>query len=170
MFHGNLMISQKKLKNRVLYNKKTGVFTTLTSYHKKNIGKILGHTAKDGYTSIEIEGEVYKSHRLAWLYMEGCFPKNQIDHINHNRSDNRWKNLREVTQTENSRNTKKYKHNTSGVSGVHWNKRQHKWYARISTDNKRIFLGSFIEFHEAVNARKLAEVAYGYHENHGKDK
>jgi len=91
-----------------------------------------------------------------------------IDHINGNRADNTIKNLRSVSQTENARNTKRKKHNTSGVSGVHWVKKDQRWLATIYHKGKRIGLGQYKSFDAAVAARKLGEQVYGYHKNHGR--
>jgi hypothetical protein len=99
--------------------------------------------------------------------MEGSIP-DEVDHINHNRTDNRWNNLRAVTSKSNSRNQSKSIKNKSGVTGVHWDNLRNRWIAQIHIDYKTVHLGTFVEFHEAVNARKNAEVLYGFHENHGK--
>ena len=67
-------------------------------------------------------------------------------------------------------NSKKKIDNTSGQTGVVWHKRDKKWQVNIRVSGKKVHLGYFIEFHEAVNARKNSEILYGFHENHGKDK
>ena len=109
----------------------------------------------------------YKLHRLAYLYMTGIMP-DKVDHENHIVSDNRWCNLRNASSFDNMQNTKMSIRNTSGCVGVYWNKTSLRWEGRIDVNKKRIFLGSFELYHEAVNARKNAEVLYGFHENHGK--
>ena len=81
-----------------------------------------------------------------------------VDHINHNKSDNRKNNLRFVTDSQNSMNRCISSHNTSGITGV--NKRNGKWTARIGVNTKRIFLGDYDNFFEAVKARKEAEEKY----------
>ena len=83
-----------------------------------------------------------------------------VDHINGNVLDARKCNLRLATQQENSMNTKIHSNNTSGVSGVTYNKRSKQWVARIGYKMKRIFLGSFNTKEEAINARKEAEQKY----------
>tara|TARA_R110001606_G_scaffold190822_1_gene338772 strand:+ start:384 stop:701 length:318 start_codon:yes stop_codon:yes gene_type:complete len=98
----------------------------------------------------------------------GDWPADQIDHISGDRSDNRIENLREATQTENSRNMKTLANNMSGVMGVSWDKRERHWIATISDDNSSVRLGRFKSFEDAVAARKAAEVEYGYHPNHGR--
>ena len=121
-----------------------------------------------GYRILDIKGTPYKAHRLIWEKMYGLAPKEHIDHINHDRSDNRLSNLREITHKENSKNAKRSKANTSGQTGVHWNKSNNRWVAEIGVDFKKVYLGSFVSFSDAVDVRKNAEVLYGFHTNHGK--
>jgi len=152
------MLKQKKLKKHITYNKETGVFLRK--------GKPFGCHHNQGYLTGWVNNKQYLLHRLAWLYVYGYFP-DYIDHINHDRKDNRLCNLREVTRKENQQNLSKRSDNVSGVSGVSWDNSRNRWTARITVDNKYKYLGRFVDFSDAVNARKNAEVLYGYHENHG---
>ncbi len=152
-------MTQKKLKSKVVYNHLTGIFT------KKDI--FFGSNHNEGYLTGWIGDKQYLLHRLAWLYVYGYLPEN-IDHINHDRSDNRISNLREVTRKENQQNMSMRSDNVSGVTGVSWDKSRNRWAARIKVDAGYIYLGRFAEFSDAVNARKNAEVLYGFHANHGK--
>jgi len=161
------MVTQNELKDIFAYDEASGVFTNLlngTGTRRK--GGIAGRLTNQGYVSIKINGKPYGAHRLAFLYIKGVLPE-FIDHINHCRSDNRWCNLREVSHHENCKNRKLGKNNTSGQMGVSWKSKRNRWIAWISIDKKQVHLGSFINYHEAVNVRKLAEVTYGYHDNHG---
>jgi hypothetical protein len=83
-----------------------------------------------------------------------------VDHINHDTTDNRKVNLRVVTHQQNMMNTKKSKNNTSGVRGVKWHKATNKWSADITIKEKRINLGLYKNFDDAVQARKQAEEKY----------
>lgn len=83
-----------------------------------------------------------------------------VDHIKHNKFDNRKTQLRLVTCTQNAINRKKQSNNTSGITGVYWNKNMQKWYAEIKFDKKRVFLGYYANFEDAVKARKEAEEKY----------
>lgn len=167
-------LTQSELKSVLKYNKRTGVFTWAKDIGcKMKQGDIAGcNLTLFGitYRSIRMSPKQYLAHRLAWLYIYGEFPKNQIDHINGDGTDNRIVNLRDVTAAENMKNQTIYKNNTSGAVGVRWNKRDRKWRAHINNNKKQIHLGSFDEKSEAVKARKEAEIKFGYHQNHGKEK
>lgn len=119
--------------------------------------KIAGGLSSKNYWQIRINKQLYESHRLAWLYIYGYFPENQIDHINQNRSDNRIKNLRESSRQCQIRNSKKHINNTSGVTGVCWAKDTQKWQAQITVNLKLYYLGQFYNFTEAVAHRLVAE-------------
>ena len=133
-------------------------------------GAVAGWTSDQGYTLIGIGGYDYFAHRLAWLYVYGQFPIDQIDHINHDKSDNRMVNLRAATTQENQQNISIPKTNKSGVVGVSWYKNLSKWTAKIKVDGMSIHLGYFKEFADAVVVRQAANVAYRFHPNHGKTK
>ena len=165
------------LKSRLDYNPETGIYTWKyrngntkedKTFNARFAGKEAGSKNRKGYLMIKIDGNKHHAHKIAYLFMTGKLPENQIDHINGNRSDNRWENLRAATNEENQKNRKIGKSNTSGVMRVNWNKRQNKWCVRINVNKKRINLGVFENFNEAVKVRKEAEVKYGYHENHGR--
>lgn len=94
----------------------------------------------------------------------------EIDHENHIRNDNRIENLRLVSSKGNKKNTTRRCDNTSGVTGVHWFKRECKWKVQIKVDGKQRHLGLFDNLDDAVAARKAAERQYGFHENHGNEK
>lgn len=137
------MITQEHLKSVLHYNPETGLFTWLHTGtgRKKNLSA--GATTKVGYRTIYIKPERHFSHRLAWLYVYGVWPENQIDHINGDKSDNRIHNLREATFIENLRNRGKYKNNTSGYKGVYFDKKRNSWFAKIFHEKKSIHLGTY---------------------------
>ena len=117
----------------------------------------------------EVARVTFKAHRVAWALYYGEWPKDQIDHINGIRYDNRIVNLRVATNQENMKNARRFSTNTSGVCGVSRLKKKERWQAYISTSGKRKNLGHFNTLEDAVKARKDAEVKNGYHENHGRD-
>jgi len=120
-----------------------------------------------GYYTGMIFSHTYQSHRVIWAMVWGEWPAHDIDHINHDRSDNRLANLRTATRQENARNQSLRKNNTSGHTGVGWNKRACKWRARIIGKDKTEYLGNFTTKADAISARNAAEVKFGYHPNHG---
>ena len=160
-------LTQCELKRLLHYDSQTGVFTR-AEIGKKNFGKPAGCINDVGYVCIKLHSKQYKAHRLAWLYSFGHFPSKFTDHINGVRNDNRLVNLREVTPTENNRNSKITSLNTSGQMGVGWNNKIQKWRSRIHIGGKEIFLGSFKNKEDAIKVRKQAEIEYGFHKNHGR--
>jgi len=84
----------------------------------------------------------------------------QIDHINLNRLDNQRKNLRIATKSQNMINRNIFSNNTSGHTGVSYNKKDNKWISRIQINNKRIVLGSFDNIEDAIRIRENAENEY----------
>lgn len=134
------------------------------------VGEEAGYINEDtGYIDVGFDYKRYQAHRIIWEMHYGSIPEGmEIDHIWHNKLDNRIENLRLVTPIENSRNKSKNKNNISGVTGVSWNKRDNKWNVYIGVNGKNKYLGSFSDFNQAVDIRKQAELKYQFHENHGK--
>lgn len=143
-------INKEKLKKLVTYNPKTGIFTR----NKNN--KLAGYKRSDGYVCLTVTKTKYLAHRLAWLFMTGEWPKNEIDHDNKKRNDNRWKNLREATSLQQMGNTKLWKSNTSGYRGVSFHKHTKKWRATIKTKQ----IGLFNSKEEAKKAYDLVAKEY----------
>lgn len=154
-------ITQTTLKKFLHYNPETGNFTW-TSNRQGFVtkGQIAGTPDKDGYIYITVIGKRYQAHRLAFLWMLGYWPENDIDHINRNPSYNKWDNLREASKKCNARNRKICCTNTSGIAGI--DKHHGLWRVRIRANDKRISLGHFHVFIDAVKARWKAEVEHGY--------
>lgn len=154
------------------YDPDTGIFRWKETNRRGFVGREAGcFCPRDGYIRIRMEGKLELAHRLAWnmTYPDNPItPDEQIDHINHVRTDNRIVNLRKASNTENSRNASIGTNNTSGAVGVWFEKRRSAWVAEIKVDRRKIHIGQFENFKEAVSARKAAEVKYGFHENHGK--
>jgi len=99
--------------------------------------------------------------------MTGCWPDHVIDHANGVKTDNRWRNLREVTQAINARNCSMSINNTSGHNGVSWDSRDRRWRAEIKINGTRVWSGRFGDPVEAAAARKDAERRFGYTARHG---
>lgn len=138
------------------------------TFTNKCAGKEAGTVKSTGYVSIHIDGRHYAAHRLVWLFVYGHWPERDIDHINGVRTDNRLLNLRVVTRRENAKNRAMRSDNTSGITGVSFDKSAGKWKAEIWYHGKRKSLGRFTSFDEAVSIRRDAETISGYHRNHGR--
>ena len=157
-------LSQERLKELFSYIPSTGEFFRNVNIPGGGLaGSLAGCISKDtGYIHIAIGRNRYKAHRLAFLYMEGYFPEHSIDHINRDRRDNRWSNLRHANQSCNMRNKCGQSNNTSGVTGVSWHKANRKWLAKIKTFEKQLYIGTFNNFNDAVIARWKAEVSHNF--------
>lgn len=146
-------LTQQQLKASLLYNPETGAFTWLVSTTNcVKIGKIAGTASLRGYKQIRVNGKIYYEHRLAWLYMTGSWPKNQIDHINQSKGDNRWVNLRTCPRYKNSMNRPKPSNNTSGFKGVCFHNRDKLFRARIGYKGTVIYIGGYHNSYDAARA------------------
>ena len=146
------------------YDPITGILSWRIKYYRAAPGDSTGCASPDGYLRTMLLGKLYLVHRLAWFYVHGVWPKDQIDHINRQRDDNRLCNLREVTDQGNRRNMSTSVANSSGYTGVSWFKRDSKWQVSIMHNYKKIHLGYFTNIEDAVAARKAGELKYwGHH-------
>ena len=152
-------ITADELRSILHYDPLTGVFTRRESASGRLAGSVAG-SVSPGYIRVWVLKRLYMAHRLAWLYVYGTWPKNQIDHINRNRSDNRIANLRDVTNQQNMCNAGDFSTNTSGRKGVYWDKRDSRWRACIVNKGRYFSLGYFDTQAKAVAARVAAEKLY----------
>jgi len=127
-------------------------------------------TNSHGYRHGELLGRFVRAHRVAWAIETGAWPIEQIDHINGKPSDNRFSNLRQVSNVMNARNKKLSSNNKSGFIGVSWMKGVNKWQAYITVDGDRHHIGLFECAEQAATARKKADIDFGFHENHGRQR
>jgi|HubBroStandDraft_6_1064221.scaffolds.fasta_scaffold04429_5 hypothetical protein len=130
-----MSLTQDALRRIIDYDPDTGIFTwRIQARPQTSVGSRAGYPKEHGYRVIGIGQREYYEHRLAWLYTVGTWPRAQIDHINMDRADNRWVNLREATQGENHRNKRAYKNNTSGFKGVFFHKPTAKYLGIVTRD------------------------------------
>lgn len=147
-------LTQDILKEYVSYSEDTGLFERIKCAHPtKWAGKAIGHVDHYGYVVIRLpDGKIYKAHRLAWLYVHGRLPPNDLDHINGIPSDNRICNLRDATRSENRQNIRQGAKNSShGFLGVSVHK--NRWQASITVNGVSRTIGSF-------KTPELAHAAY----------
>lgn len=153
-------LTAERLRELFHYDPETGAFTwkMLTSPRGGvKIGDVAGSIDTKGYRIIRIDGRDHKAHRLAWLYMIGEWPKDQVDHRNGTPADNRFANLREATRAENGQNRATSKNNTSGFTGVSWHGRDRKWRAQIRAGGRNQHLGMFASAEDAHAAYLAAK-------------
>ena len=154
-------LTAEKLRELLHYDPETGIFTRkVRTSPRVKAGDVAGSQGGGGYLNIMVGSRLHKAHRLAWLYVYGEWPKDKLDHINRNKTDNRISNLRDVSHKQNMQNASKRSDNTSGHPGVYLVKRKSKWQAQIMHNYKLIHLGYFSDREEAVAARKAAEKLY----------
>lgn len=114
-----MSLTFERLNELLEYNPDTGVFSRLISNRRWKAGEPVGSVAGGGYVILKLDGVKYYAHRLAWLYMTGEWPKQNIDHRDGDKANNRFTNLRDVGQSENLLNLHRPNAgNTSGFLGV----------------------------------------------------
>jgi hypothetical protein len=160
-------LTRARLRELLHYNKKTGEFRRWERSGKRaRLGPSAGCVSPQGYRCIKIDGRVYRAHQLAWFYMKGRWARPGIDHRDRDAGNNRWKNLRRATASQNAANRRRPRHNTSGHKGVSLCRRSGKWRACIVRNGRFVCLGRFATpqaAHAAYRAaaRKLfGEFAY----------
>ena len=131
----------------------------LMNIGKEKQGDRAGYIDPRGYVYVMIDAKQYYMHRVVYFLFNGYFPET-IDHINRDKSDNRIENLRAASQNENSYNLPIRNNNTSGISGVNWNKKDKAWHVRIRHQGKRIWIGQYKEKKIAIEARYQAVNKY----------
>jgi hypothetical protein len=154
-----LMITRERLQEVLSYDSELGVFI----WKKPNTNRLkpgdrAGAVDGKGHIQMRVDGVQYSAHRLAWFWVHGEWPVEEIDHIDRNRSNNRISNLRQATKSQNRANTIAFSNNRSGFKGVHFcrghlNK---PWRALINHQGKRTHLGRFATPEEAHAAYAAA--------------
>lgn len=160
-------LTQAELKSWLSYDPFTGIFVWVKKPNRRiSIGSTAGSISTTGRevgrVYISINKKLYGAHRLAWMYMTGSNPKNQVDHINGNPSDNRFENLRDVPPVVNSQNLRKAgKLSSTGLLGAQKDSRRGGFVSAIKVKKKAIYLGSF-DTAEAAHAAYV-EAKRTYH-------
>ncbi len=131
------------LGERVAYDPDTGLFRWLVKPCKnRTILDAVGHTRKDGYLIVRVNGRDYLGHRLAWILMTGEDPPEEIDHIDGNPSNNKWSNLRAATRSQNMHNSRGY--SNTGVKNVYYRRgKKNPYHVKLMCNGVRKTIGSF---------------------------
>lgn len=164
-------LTQARLRELLHYDPDTGAFTRIGASRPQTAhwaSKPLGFIKRDslsaggGYHMICVDGRAYRAHRLAWLYVTGTWPQADVDHINRDRADNRWPNLRAANRSQNLQNAGRRRDNTSGIKGVSYDASRSRWIAQVSDNGRHVFIGRFDDKERAAAAYKqYVETRFG---------
>lgn len=155
-------LTAERLREVLHYDPETGVFTWRIDTNRRgdhgNAGGRAGGLDAKGYVRITVDGCSVRAHRLAVLYVTGSKAPGMVDHINGDRTDNRWANLRIATPSGNAQNRRRATTgSTSGLLGAH--RARQRWRAHIGIDGRNIHLGTYdtaAEAHAAyVRAKRV---------------
>jgi hypothetical protein len=143
--------SQKELRDIFDYCKETG---RLLWKPRPRVfaGQPAGCANANGYVRIRLNQSNYWAHRLVWYWHSGNWPKEEIDHINGRRDDNRIENLRTASRPENRQNTISKKQRKGGLAGASFCSYTNRWRATIAKNGKKVSLGRFDTAEEAHEA------------------
>lgn len=156
-------LNSHQLRSILNYDPDTGRFTwRVKTSRKVVVGKEAGNTKLSGYVSIRINGQGHYAHRIAWCYVYGDWPTDEIDHINGIRNDNRIANLRHATRKQNMENRVQAT-GASGYRGVVWLEANQKWRASITHNRQNIYLGLFATAEDASAAYREAAAFFHTH-------
>lgn len=155
-----LKITQSRVKELLNYNPLTGNFTWIVNRGSAKIGYTAGRKDTSGYIQISIDGRRYMAHRLAWLYIYGTWPADEIDHKYRDRANNRIEDLRPAEDYEQLQNISTRNDNTSGYIGVKKHgRKKNRWQASIQVKGTRHYLGTYAA-EEANFAYSEAKIKY----------
>jgi hypothetical protein len=161
-----LSLTAEHLRAWLHYDPVLGFFMWLAAPQtggKVKPGDVAGRIDSKGYVRIGLARHQYRAHRLAWLYMTGTWPAEEIDHVDRCRSNNHWLNLRLATTGQNKQNISLRNDNVSGVTGVYWSATRRCWVAQITQAGRRRTLGSYATAQEATQRRRDEEQAIFTH-------
>lgn len=152
-------LTQERLREVLSYDLESGVFIWRKAASRRiPAGSIAGHLMPNGYWRITFDKTQHSAHRLAFLYMTGSWPPEEVDHIDGVKSNNRWANLRPATKSQNAINRRSRRPN--GMRGASFHKETGKYVSLIYVGRKQINLGYFDSAEQAHAAYLAASQKY----------
>jgi hypothetical protein len=149
-------LTAEVLRQHLDYDPISGKFFRKRASGTAHIGDVAGWSEPHGYIKLNVAGKKYYAHRCAFLFMNGAWPVGVVDHVDGNRANNTWSNLREVSHAVNLQNLKGARSdNKIGLLGVHFHKGAKKFTASICVDGRSHYLGLFNSAQEAGEAYLL---------------
>lgn len=149
------MLTAERLRELINYDPDTGIFTWRIGRPGASKGSVCGRISHLGYREICVDRKLYRACRLAVLYMTGRFPDGLVDHVNRQRSDDRWENLRPCTQRQNMANCVA----RNGIKGISWDNQRGRWLAQARIGGVKKNLGRYQCLGAAINAHRSAVTA-----------
>jgi hypothetical protein len=156
-------IDQTVLKLLFNYDPETGILSRkVRTTNSIQVGNIAGTTPKHNLPNkVSVNNRLYKTHRVIWLWFYGELPE-MLDHIDHDKNNNRISNLRPASKVANSLNRKVNSHNTSGFKGVGWSNQMNKWFAKLKIAGRQKVIGFYTDRYDAACAYNYgAQLYYG---------
>lgn len=135
------MLTASRLRHVLSYDAESGIFRWKNPTGPRAQRGAVAGSRTQGYVNISVDGQLYRAHRLAWLYVHGDFPASNIDHVNGRADDNRICNLREANQSQNTANARRRSDCKSGFKGV--TAYRGRWVASVRHNGVRVHLGVF---------------------------
>ena len=164
LYDDDMKISNSIFHELFFYDQKTGNILQKKKRPKVKVGEIAGSITPKGYRYIQANGRKYAAHHLVWYFETGSFPTLFLDHIDGNKLNNHFSNLREVTIKQNNEHRGKQINNTTGYKGVTYNKRLGKFIAQIQHNYKTQYLGVFESALEASQVyEKTAKTIFSHY-------
>ena len=140
------------------YDHETGLLFWRVRRGKQRAGSVAGHSSRRGYVMVRVLNRIVCAHRVAWLLQTGAWPVHEIDHINGQKGDNRFANLRDVSRSVNHQNrTSARRGSKTGLLGARYSERRGHYFSEIKAADGYRYLGSFHTAqaaHEAYVAAK----------------